>query len=180
MNAVWVVTTRKPIFASFRGLNPSFMIRTLVFLYLALPGTLMAQDRIGKNKTDLRSILENFVTANAAAKPALVVTDSTFTLSVIDPGAGPVQYRYGFDKSGICITETISATCDSCYKMILQGILDREGHQWKKLNENQWVSKFEDHLLIELPVDPKQPADYFFTIFKTDWSRDIYNMLLKN
>jgi hypothetical protein len=59
----------------------------------------------------------------------------------------------------------------------LKRILDKKNFDWKKLNENQFISKFEDRLLIELPVDEK---DLSFSIFKAEWTKEIYDLMKGN
>jgi hypothetical protein len=59
----------------------------------------------------------------------------------------------------------------------LNKVLEKKGYQWKKINENQYISSFSDQLLIELPVEKKE---FYFTIYRAQWSREVYDILIKN
>ena len=153
------------------------MIRTLCILLLLLPLSVLAQNRIDKSKKDVKEELEKYVAENRSYKPSLGETDSSITLTLNDPLARQVSFRYAFDITGKCNAETILASCDSCIKRMLRSVLDQKSFQWKKINENQYVSKFEDHLLVELPVENNEFA---FTIYKAQWTKEIYDLLIKN
>ena len=50
-------------------------------------------------------------------------------------------------------------------------------YQWKKINESQYVSRFEDYLLIEWQ---QTGTEFSFTLIKTAWTRELYNMMKEN
>lgn len=99
-------------------------------------------------------------------------TDSTLILTV-KKGNSIIIHQYLFDQKDKCISETVNSTCESCIEKELKSILAISKYQWKKVNENQYASRFEDKLVIELPADKKDQ----YTIMFTDWSRTLYDML---
>jgi hypothetical protein len=151
------------------------MIRILL-LFLLLPFTVTAQDKFDKSKNQVKKELDQFVADNPGQKMSVTQTDSTVNLYRMDPKAGLVQITYGFNKNDKCSQETVKASCDSCIRSLFRSVLDRSSFQWKKINENQYVSKYEDRILIELPVDPD---DYSFMLFRAQWTKEIYDILLK-
>ena len=69
------------------------------------------------------------------------------------------------------------AGCDSCYKKYLNDLLNQKEYAWKKINGNQYVSKFASHLMLELPFDKD---DFTFTLFRASWTKELYDILIKN
>ena len=118
-------------------------------------------------------IIKAFSTNKAAS--ILEQNDSLLSVSV-KKGGSAIRYAYQFDHAGKCITETVSSTCEACIDKELKSILAAGKYQWKKINENQYVSRFEDKLIIELPVDKKDK----YTILWTDWTRTLYDLLTGN
>jgi hypothetical protein len=53
-------------------------------------------------------------------------------------------------------------------------LLAKEKYVWKKINENQYISKFEDKIMIELPTENKSNS---ITIIRTDWTKILYDIL---
>jgi len=147
------------------------MIRIL-FAFLLLPFIASAQNRLDKSKKELRADL---ISSAKNLKGTFRETDSSMILIATDTYKGEVQMIYRFDKDGKTISETFKA-CDTCIKSLLKAMLSRENFQWKKINENQYVSKFADRILLELPVDPE---NYSFTLFRAKWSKEVYDLLLK-
>ena len=153
------------------------MIRTLALVLLLLPMSLPAQSLVSKSRTELKKELDKFVEANSGKSPKLTESEKSLTLSIMSPGTKQVSHVFSFDPAGICSAEKIIAACDSCLKEELNRVLEEKNYEWKKINENQYISKFADQLLIELPVDNK---DFYFTIFRAQWTKEVYDILLKN
>lgn len=108
------------------------------------------------------------------AKPLFSETDSTITMSV-KTGSLPADFIYEFDKAGKCRSEKVISRCDSCINKKLKSTLKMGKYGWKKINENQYVSKFEDKMMIELPVESNE---YYYTILRMNWSKTLYDLLI--
>ncbi len=151
------------------------MIRITAILFLLLPLSVLAQDRINKTKKEVKKELDKYVAANKNLQPLVSETDSTLTLLVNDPKSQLVGFVYSFNKPGQCISEKIIAACDSCIKKRLKMVLAEKARQWKKINGNQYISKFADQMLLELPMDNK---DYSFTFYRAQWTKQVYDILV--
>ncbi len=144
------------------------MIRTICLLLLFVPLISLGQNKLGKSRADVKKELST---------PSLVETDSTIKIHFHDASSREIDVIYGFDKSGICISEKTITQCEDCRKPYLNDVLELKDYGWKKINGNQYISKFSNQAMIELPVDEK---DYSFTIFRAVWSQAVYDLLLKN
>lgn len=100
--------------------------------------------------------------------------DSAFVIAYKDQSLQPVVFIYGFNKKGKCWSEKVIARCDSCFTKYLQGVLDQEKYGWKKINENQYVSKYSYRLMLEFPPENK---DFSYVILRTDWTKELYRTL---
>lgn len=148
----------------------------LVFL-LVFPSLVFAQSHFEKNKAKVKSELEKYSIENISMDPVLTVTDSTLVLTVTEPGQHRIVFIYGFDgQTGECNAERTEADCSVCYKKYINKLLDQKTYKWKKLNENQYASRFEDRLLLESGLEEN---DYSFILFKTRWTKDFYELLIK-
>lgn len=153
------------------------MLKSFILLLLFFPLAASSQKYIDKARADVKKELEKYVSDNKTIHPLLTETDSTLVLAVNDPAAQPVSFIYGIDeKTGKCDYQKTVASCDSCYKKYLKNLLDQKTYGWKKINENQYVSKYAFQLMLELPVEDK---DYSFTLFKAQWSKELYDILTK-
>ncbi len=154
-------------------------MRRIIFIFLLqLPVAAFSQKYFDLPKSEVKKELEKYVLDNKTINPVLSETESTLVLAVNDPAAQPASFIYGFDKiTGKCNSRKTVAACDSCYKKYLDNLLAQKNYQWKKINENQYVSKFADRLLLELRVDDN---DYTFTLLKTEWTKELYDILLKD
>ncbi len=148
------------------------MKKGIIIAFLLLPALGFCQEYLNHSHaavvTDLRK--------HKKEKTVLAQTDSSISVTVKGTDGNPVSYIYRFDRSGKCISERVMTACESCYKDLLQAQLKRKQYEWKKINENQYVSKFEDRMTIELPVEK---SEYYFTILSTNWTRTLYDLLIK-
>ena len=130
---------------------------------------------------DLKSLhikkeLQHYIAQNKPLNPVLTVTDSSLVLAIAEPD-GPTRFIYSFDReSGKCNAQRTEANCEACYNKYRDKLLEQKVHKWIKLNENQYVSRYEDRLLVELSAEEN---DYTFTVFKTQWTIDFYELLTK-
>lgn len=152
------------------------MIR--IFLALLFPFTVSAQQYFDKNKEQVKKELGEYAVKNKIADPVITETDSTLVLSIKEKAAEATFFTYGFDRlSGKCNYQVTTGGCDTCYKKYLKALLDKKSYNWRKINENQYISRFQDRLLIELPVEDNNRS---FSLFKTQWTKQLYDMLLEN
>lgn len=130
-----------------------------------------AQEFINKKKGEAITMLKN----KYQEAPITVLAD-TVQLKLENTYAKSFDYIFTFDKKGKCKSETIITRCDSCLTGLLQKVLDQKKFEWNKINENQYISKFEEKLMIELPAENH---DHSFSILKVEWTKELYELLLK-
>jgi hypothetical protein len=152
-------------------------MRPLALLFLLLPLNLFAQEHLGKSRTEVVSSLKKFVANNPSMEPKLNETDSTIDLTVKDPKFLTTSFSYTFDSTGTCVIEKVRSACDACRGYWLKAVLDKKDYDWKKINGNQYISKFTNQVLIEIPIEDK---DYTFMMFKAQWSKEMYDMLINH
>lgn len=152
------------------------MIRTLALVLLLLPLSSLAQNHLNKSRSDLKKDLDKYIEENSARSPKLTESETALTLTVTD-GNKQVSHVFTFNADGKCKAEKIIADCDSCLKEELNQVLEQENYEWKKINENQYISKFSAKLLIELPPASKE---FYFTILRAEWTKEMYDILTKN
>ncbi|MBK8952194.1 MAG: hypothetical protein IPM85_07835 [Chitinophagaceae bacterium] len=92
-------------------------------------------------------------------------------------GSQPATFEYFFASDKKCITEKVTANCDSCYKRYLKELLGKKKYGWKQLNENQYISAYKWQLMIELPI--KEEKQLFYMLMKVKWNKQTYAMLLE-
>lgn len=140
------------------------------------PLLVLGQTYIGKSKTEVKKELETWKNTNAGLRPVITELGTTTTLSFKDPGQGQVKIVCSFDKRRTCISEKTVTMSDSIRNIYLHAILEKKEYEWIKLNGNQYISRYEDKLMIEIPGDPK---NYSVTVYRAEWTKDIYDLLLK-
>lgn len=150
------------------------MFRFLLCLFLLSPFFISAQDRVGKTRTEIKKQLDSWKTENRSLSPVITDAATTTILTIKDPANGMVKFIYTFNKSKLCTSEKTVVTNDSVRTNLLNMVLEQSVHEWKKINGNQYISKFSDKLMIEIPA---KPTDHSFTIYKADWTKEVYDML---
>ena len=145
--------------------RPLYYFALLFLIITARPAS--AQHYIGMSFSEITKAFRQ-------EKGSNVNTQDMLTFTYKDESAGNVQLKFRFDGFGKCFYEEYVTTCDSCARNLLNTILGKEKYGWKKINENQYVSKYREFLMIELPVEPE---DHSFSIFRTEWNKDTYKML---
>lgn len=153
------------------------MSRIIIAIFLLLPITGFSQNFIGKSKAQVKKELQQQVVKNDSLSITLTDKDSVLVYSIKDNKVSPADFIYGFDKSGKCQSEKVVAGCDSCFNKFLQTALGHKKYEWKKINENQYVSKYTAHMMIELPADGN---DFSYTVLRTEWTKELYTMLTGN
>jgi hypothetical protein len=155
-------------------LNLIKMTRILTLCFVLLPFSGFSQNYINKTKAQVKKELNDYISKNDTLNASISETDTATILSVKGPKTLPADFIYRFDKAGKCKSEKIMAGCDSCFTKYFQAVLDRKKFEWKKINENQYVSNFAAKMLIELPGDDK---NFSFIILRTDWTKEMYDLL---
>lgn len=150
------------------------MLRSLILLLL-LPVAGFSQNFIGQSKPAVIKRLQAEIRKNDSLQIILTDTGSTVHYSVKAGKVQPADFIYGFDENGKCQSEKIKASCDSCFKKYLQKALDQKKYKWKKINENQYVSRYAKKMMIELPGEGN---DFSFIILRTTWTKKLYALLM--
>ena len=145
----------------------------IVIIFLLLPVFSFCQKHINQSRAQVKKELKSY--KPGTVKPLLTETDSSITMTLKKGATLTTVFIYEFDEAGKCKSEKVIANCDSCINKMLRATLKTGKHQWKKINETQYVSRFEDKLMIELPVENK---DYSYSILRMDWNRIIYDLLI--
>ncbi len=135
-----------------------------------------SQGYINLKRNDVVSALKKKFQAADYNQATISLLKDTVKVIPADSRATDPVFIYLFDESGRCKSETIITRCDSCLSRLLQAALAQKKYEWKKINENQYISKFEDKLMIELP--PENP-DHSFSFLRVDWTRELYDLLIK-
>ncbi len=152
------------------------MPRIILFLLL-LPLTGFSQNFIGKSKARVKKFLQREIVKNDSLTITLTDNDSVLLYSIKAGKTLPADFIYTFNRSGKCQSEKVIASCDSCFNKFLKKTLDQKLYEWKKINENQYVSKYAARRMIELLPANK---DLSYTILRTDWNKELYRMLTGN
>lgn len=152
------------------------MIRIIVFSFLLFPFTGFSQQHINQNKATVKKELEQYLNDNAGINAKLSETDTSLVLMVTGGETEKSSFVYFFDKQGKCRSQKTTAGSDSSINKYLQDVLTQEKYKWRKINGNQYISSFEEKLLIETPADGKEFA---FLIIRTDWSKILYDMMVE-
>jgi hypothetical protein len=153
------------------------MRRIITFCLLLFSFSCFSQNYINKTKAQVKKELNEYISKNDSLNATVSETDVAIVLVIKGPKTLPADFIYRFDKSGKCISEKVIAGCDSCFTKYFQAVLDRKKYEWKKINENQYISGFAAKMMIELPPDSK---NYSFVILRTDWSKQMYDLLRGN
>ena len=154
------------------------MMRYLLLLSFLIPLSVYSQNKLGKSRQQLTNELNQSVKNGQYAKAEFDEIKNRLVVSSRDSSGQGFRYEYGFDeKTGNCNTEMIISTCETCVRNLLNELLAVTSYQWKKINESQYVSRFEDHLLIEWQ---QTGNEFSFTLIRTAWTRELYNMMKEN
>ncbi len=143
-------------------------ILTLFFMLVILVPA-GAQKYIGKNREEIEKIIREI-------NPNGVITgsDSILILSTSPDHQTNINFTCHFSPGGKCRIESYSSVCNSCYRDLLAMTLGQKKYRWKKINGNQYISKYRSRLLLETDPDPGKNS---FRIIQTSWTRKIYKML---
>lgn len=154
------------------------MMRYLLLFFFLIPTFVSSQSRLGKSREELIIELQQQAKSNQSPKPEFDKKKNRLVLPGKDSSGQRIRYEYAFDeKNGFCITEMTISACEACVQNALKDLLTQSVYEWKKINESQYVSRFEDFLLIEWQ---QTGNEFSFTLIKTAWTRELYNMMKEN
>lgn len=142
-------------------------------LLIILPITGFSQYAVGKTMPELRKELEKMAVNDKEPLSKISTTKSWISYTSKAKGRA-AEFSFDFDNNGKCVIETIRALDSSAYEYYLKIALAKKEFEWIRINENQYMSKFSAYLMIELAGEtiPNQ-----FSFFKTDWSKEMYELL---
>ena len=149
------------------------MNRTIALLLFLLPAQLFGQQFLDKSQAATKALLKN------AAGNSKISSESSTTIAYSLKPEKECAFTGSlvFDDKGKCIIEQLGAPADSCMATRLAALLDTKKCNWTKINENQFVSDFNSRLMLELPPDGKKNA---YKLMRMDWTRELYELLMKN
>ena len=153
------------------------MKKAILFLLPLLPFIGISQNFIGKSKAEVKKELQKQIQKNNDLTITLADKGTALTYSIKDAKSLPADFIYGFDKSGKSQSEKVIAYCDSCYTKYLKAALAEKKYEWKKINENQYISNYASRMMIELPAESNELV---YTILRTEWTKVLYKTLLGN
>lgn len=134
-----------------------------------------AQNHIDHTRNEIKQVLQKqyatVPTSSMQWKESKDSMELSFTSGEI------AHYNFSFNKKGQCQGETIYFTSESAFTNFLTTITQNPIYQFKKINENQYVSDYEHFLLIELPAESPEKK---IGVFKTTWTRSLYDLLMKS
>lgn len=140
-----------------------------------MPGAGFGQQFIGQEKSTVKKELSHSAKKDDQAR--ISINDTSLVYHYQDAASGPVDRIYSFDKTSKCISEKSVAGCENCYVHLLQSVLEQKKYEWKKLNENQYISKYSESLMLELPHENNE---FTFTVFKIELNKELYKVLTGN
>lgn len=151
------------------------MTRFFLFLLLLLPAISFGQRYMNYIKSELKDSLAAKIEKKDGVTSSIKDKKDELIYTSGGPGDQQTEIIYSFDSLGKCIREKVIASCDTCIYAKLQSILSIQSYKWKKINENQYVSRFEDRLMIELSINKQEHSFY---IHRMEWTQLLYDILL--
>jgi hypothetical protein len=145
----------------------------LIIALFCVPAQTFGQGMINKSKAFVKNKLETN-TPGDSLRGIVSENDSTIQMTVPSQSSNQATFIYNFDQKGKCSSEKAISKNEVTHKKLLHEILDQKQYGWKRLNENQYVSKFSENMLIELPGEP---GIFIITILRTNWDKKMYELL---
>lgn len=148
----------------------------ILILMLMLPFSLSAQDLIGKSRTAVKQWNQKDYLFNDTTKFTLTETDSTLIFYVKD---NPFQEKwiFEFDNNGLCKLESFHTRSLQQFTAARDKALRKKAYQWRSLNLNQYISKFEKNILLEMQETDKV---YSISFIRTSLDKRLYDILVGN
>ena len=139
---------------------------------LALPLLVSAQIQIGKTGTEIKSYWKK--QQKTGARYSIEAGPNLSILVTESRDKGAVHHTYEADSLGRCAVQRVESDNQEYTGNFLSQLLAIPRYQWKKLNENQYISRYEDFLLIELPADGSMK---YVKLLHMEWNRTLYDLL---
>lgn len=152
------------------------MLRIVLILFLVLPFHLFSQSYINKSYKQVKKEIRKNEFKKFKSNAKISALDSMIIFTADNPPCQPIKLVFQFDANKKCRSEEIITRCESYFTKHLTLLIETKKYNWTKINENQYVSDFDTALMIEIP--PENPS-FSFTILRMDWSREIYDLLMK-
>lgn len=153
------------------------MKKGLLIIAMLFPVLCFSQIWINMNKASIKKEFNLLKKDNAAIHLKMSDSDNTLLIEKTISKTNRVDYSFQFDKNGLCKSAKSTFDCIPCYTKELTVILNVEKYNWKKINENQYVSKFDENLMIELPTDN---ATNSIHLIRMEWTKVLYDLLTNN
>ena len=119
-----------------------------------------------------RSEIENKVRNDPY--PGNQITDSTISYFLPGEDQSFIRVTCHFSEAGKCNMVVVHSSHTRAYRQYLATVLAERKYRWRKINGNQYVSKFSKRMLLE--TDPDFSINRF-RILPTSWTRKTYRML---
>lgn len=141
---------------------------------LLLPAYLFAQDLIGKMRNEVNIYINKSITHTDSNSRKITETDSTI-ISKWEKAGNKDVWIFEFDKKGNCKMETYLTSSEEKYLTIRDEALKKKSYGWIDLNLNQYISKFDKNILMEMQVVDQL---YSISFIKTGLDKKLYEILV--
>jgi len=151
------------------------MMRIPFLIFCILPLFASAQLSLGETKQQIHQEIKQKLKEHTNSHHKLTETDSSLVLAITSANKSKVVYSYKFNANGYCSQQKITNDSDKAMQMQMDEILSVKKYNWKKINENQYISDFESGLILEFPPEN---TEHSLIIIKTEWTKEFYELLL--
>lgn len=152
------------------------MNRIVLILFLIFPLSLFSQSYINKSYKQVRKEVRKKEFKDFRSNPQIATSDSVIIFTADNLPCQPIKLIFQFDANNQCRSEEIITKCEPYFTKLLTQLIETKKYSWTKINENQYVSDFNSALMIEIPPEN---VSFSLTILRMDWSREIYDLLMK-
>jgi len=153
------------------------MTKFVLILVLVFPFFAASQSYINRPFQEVETAIREYEFKKFTHNPVITATDSVIIFSADNPPCPPIQFIYKFDNLQKCKSEEFQTGCQDYFTKLLTRIIESKLCNWTKINENQYVSDFDSGLMIETSPDL---SSFSFKILRMTWSRELYDLLMKN
>ncbi|HEX4877158.1 MAG TPA: hypothetical protein VFV31_10835 [Chitinophagaceae bacterium] len=153
------------------------MTRLLLLLLFILPISSEGQQFLDKPGKEMKLFFKQKKDSLAGKNIRYSEKGKELILTEKKAGKDFIRHEFSFDSLGNCSKEKVIASSEALMQEKLSPLLAQSEFAWKKINENQYISKFEDRLMIELSPEK---GDYSFSILRMGWTKVLYDILIAN
>jgi hypothetical protein len=101
----------------------------------------------------------------------MIATDSTISYNLSTDPQGYIRVTCHFSREENCSMIIYSSDDAGTYAYYLDRVIEDPKYRWRKINGNQYVSKYRKKLLLETDPDPSKQA---FRVLPAQWTRETY------